>query len=60
MRDLLISYEHSPAAFDNDLSSEKSIRYYYKSLYNAMPGEYQDYSVKSDLIAVFIDMHIGF
>ena len=46
MRDLLISYEHSPAAFDNDLSSEKSIRYYYKSLYKAMPCEYQDYSIK--------------
>lgn len=47
MRDLLISYEDSPASFDTDLSSEKSIRYYYKSLYKAMPGEYQDYSVKS-------------
>lgn len=46
MHDLMISYEDNPASFDTDLSSEKSIRYYYKSLYKAMPGEYQDYSVK--------------
>lgn len=47
LQDLLITYSHNPEAFDTDLSSEKAIRYYYKSLYRDMPGGHQDFPVKS-------------
>lgn len=47
MQDLLITYAQSPEAFDTDLSSEKAIRYYYKSLYKDMPGGHQNFPVKS-------------
>lgn len=46
MKDLLVTYAAVPESFDMDLSSEKAIRYYYKSLYKDMPGGHQDFPIK--------------
>ena len=62
MRDLLISYGDCPESFDTDLSSDQSIKYYYKSLYKAMPEGYQDFSVKGKgkSILSMMSLNIGY
>lgn len=53
-QDLLTEYEKRPENLDNDLASEKSIIYYYKSLYREIEqsSDMQDYPVK-DFPSIF-------
>lgn len=43
--ELLSSFAKDWEAFDGSLQSERSIRYYYRRLFDAMPRQAQDYSV---------------
>lgn len=43
---LLEIFRNNPAQFDNDLSSDKAIAAYYRSLYNNMDIDSQDYPIK--------------
>ena len=45
--DLVCVYQSDPQRFDNDLSSDSSIREYYRRLYRGMPAGYQDYTLDS-------------
>lgn len=50
---LLEAYRRDPEWFDNDLSSDKAIGYYYRKLYRSMPGGFQDFYVKGKNVAVY-------
>lgn len=41
--DLLIKYSEKPAAYDNDLMSDKAAKAYYKCLYDSFSKNYQDF-----------------
>jgi CRISPR-associated endonuclease/helicase Cas3 len=43
---LLEQFKNRPDAFQNDLSSDEAVRYYYHRLYREMPSNFQDYTVK--------------
>jgi CRISPR-associated endonuclease/helicase Cas3 len=42
---LLINYKDSPQRFDNDLASDKSVKFYYQRLYKEMAEDAQDYPI---------------
>jgi CRISPR-associated endonuclease/helicase Cas3 len=43
---LLAQFRSRPNEFQNDLSSDEAIRYYYNRLYQEMPCGFQDYTIK--------------
>ncbi len=45
---LIAEYENDTGKYENDLSSDKAIGFYYRSLYNKMSIGYQDYCVKNN------------
>ena len=47
--ELLAEYDLDPDAFDNDLGSDKSITYYYQTLYRNMKEKAQDYSIQKGI-----------
>lgn len=46
MTSLLSRFRNEPQVFQNDLSSDSAVQYYYNRLYADMPYEFQDYAVK--------------
>lgn len=44
--DVLQAYKNDPVLFDNDLTSDKSIKAYYRDLYKYLPRYYSDYCLK--------------
>jgi CRISPR-associated endonuclease/helicase Cas3 len=42
---LLAQFETHPNDFQNDLSSDEAVRYYYNRLYREMPSGFQDYTI---------------
>jgi CRISPR-associated endonuclease/helicase Cas3 len=42
---LLVNYKNAPNKYDNDLSSDKSVKYYYQRLYKEIVGDAQDYPI---------------
>ncbi len=50
---LLEEYRQNPDYFQNDYSSNESIDFYYKKLYQEMPMEYQNYFLKNKSTSVF-------
>ena len=46
MRSLLDAFYRSPEAFENDLSSDKAVRFYYQKLFQAEPKDHQDYYIR--------------
>ena len=51
--DLLAQYHQRPERFQNDLSSDEAIGYYYLRLYQEMPQGFPDYSVKDKRYSIF-------
>ena len=43
---LLACYERTPELFDNDIASDKSVSFYYRSLYKSFPKDYHDFTLK--------------
>lgn len=52
-QDLLYHYAQNPDSFQNALDSDRSIHYYYESLFGAMNGDLQDYPVKTPRLTLF-------
>lgn len=50
---LLEAFRRDPDRFENDLSSDASIQYYYRKLYGSMPKEYQDYYIKQKNVTLY-------
>jgi CRISPR-associated endonuclease/helicase Cas3 len=44
---LLAQFRQRPHDYQNDLSSDAAVRYYYQRLYQEMPLEFQDYTIKN-------------
>lgn len=51
--ELLAQYRQRPERFQNDLSSDEAIGYYYHRLYQGMPDGSQDYAVKGKHYTIF-------
>jgi CRISPR-associated endonuclease/helicase Cas3 len=43
---LLTEFKNHPDEFQNDLSSDQAVSYFYQRLYREMPGKFQDYTTK--------------
>jgi CRISPR-associated endonuclease/helicase Cas3 len=43
---LLKEFQNHPGDFQNDLSSDQAVSYFYRRLYREMPGKFQDYMTK--------------
>ncbi|MBQ8834110.1 MAG: CRISPR-associated helicase Cas3' [Oscillospiraceae bacterium] len=50
---LLEAYRRDPGRFQKDLSSDDAIRFYYQKLYRAMPGGFQDCTVKEKRVTLY-------
>lgn len=50
---LLDAYRRNSRQFDNDLSSDKAINWYYRKLYVSMPVDYQNFCVKDKGVTLF-------
>ena len=50
---LLYAFRQNPKHFDNDLSSDQSIRHYYRKLYQDMPQGYQDTYIEHKRVTLF-------
>lgn len=50
---LLGAFRRDPGKFQNDLSSDAAIRYYYRRLYSTMPDSFQDCGVERPKTSVY-------
>lgn len=50
---LLAAYRKTPESFDNDLSSQAAISYYYQHYYGAMDRGAQDYPLPKEKVSLF-------
>lgn len=53
---LFYCYSDNPELFDNDLTSEKSISFYYDSLYSEMNKDYRDYLPSNKYLPSLFEM----
>lgn len=57
---LLDAYRRNPDRFDGSLSSGKAIDWYYRTLYQSMPPDYQDYPLDKSSLYELLSRNVDF